>query len=120
MSNLELDIQCAERLTGHKIPKGAIVNPGTVMYTKHAYFVGHFSSDLNAARWLEDEIEKRGLQHAYVSALMGILLNDPGNAFWIDPTSDEIWSLIRATPEQRARAFLTTLSSSETAAPHQP
>lgn len=54
--------------------------------------------DFDAARWLEDEIEQRGLQEAYCRALAhqysGVLLRD------------YTWALLRATPEQRARAFV--------------
>lgn len=82
-----------------------------------------FATDHAAARLLEDEIEKRGLQEQYVTALIAELslfiiavaddlhinplipplemtgkYKEIGNAF--------LWALMRATPEQKAKAFL--------------
>jgi len=65
------------------------------------------------ARLLEDEIERRGLQHEYIIALF--LQAMPEAAKWgiTDKRSPSAWvdravlfALLRATPEQRARAFL--------------
>jgi hypothetical protein len=67
------------------------------------------STDLVAARILEDEIERRGLQERYMRALIRSVL---GEAFMtrmdIGRALDEkdLFLLLRATPEQRARAFL--------------
>lgn len=69
------------------------------------------------ARGLEDEIERRGLQDVYIRALFvqtipeaarwDITLNaEPGG--YIDRAS--LFLLLRATPEQRARAFLEVAS----------
>ncbi len=60
------------------------------------------------ARGLEDEIDRRGLWRAYTLALVAPLLTEDGNI----PNETPMialhtgWLLIRATPEQRARAFL--------------
>ena len=51
------------------------------------------------ARDLENEIERRGLVAAYIHALVAILKAEHGGVM-------SSWYLIRATPEQRARAFL--------------
>ena len=52
---------------------------------------------------LEDEIERRALIDRYLAALDDVLGVNPY-------TDDEVWSLIRATPEQRARAFLEAIA----------
>ena len=56
------------------------------------------------ARQLEDEIERRGLQKRYMDALASTT-----NAMPFDNVLYP-WSLIRATPEQRARAFLEAIA----------
>jgi hypothetical protein len=48
----------------------------------------------DAAAWLEDEIERRGLDMPYVKHLQVIV------------GSSAKWHLLRATPAQRAQAFL--------------
>ena len=58
------------------------------------------------ARMLEDEIERRALIDRYLAAL--------DDAMGVSPyTDDEVWSLIRATPEQRARAFLEAIANDQ-------
>jgi hypothetical protein len=72
--------------------------------------VPHFATDPVAARLLEDEIERRGwpMQWRYVSALWASVgcagHNGEGPNIW-----KEEWLLIRATPEQRVRAFLEAI-----------
>ena len=68
---------------------------------------------------LEDEIEQRGREVAYISALL--IEIDADSATWdIYEDSDEgggwidrafLFKLIRATPEQRARAFLKAMTN---------
>lgn len=48
---------------------------------------------------LEDEIERRGLEDDYIRALLAIVIPDGGSVL-------AFWRILRATPEQRARAFL--------------
>lgn len=53
---------------------------------------------------LEDEIERRGLMEAYTNALVNT----------VKPRYDDwraAWTVIRATPAQRARAFLEALDA---------
>lgn len=79
------------------------------------------STDYLCARRLEDEIERWGLGTAYVSALL--LQIDPDSATWdITDGADEgggwmdrdgLFRLIRATPEQRARAFLEAMKGAD-------
>ena len=59
--------------------------------------------DLGAARMLEDEIERRGLWREYIEALgiTGLRTFNPPVYGWHD-----IATALRATPEQRARAFV--------------
>jgi len=58
------------------------------------------------ARWLEDAIEERGLWMEYTAALLPALdLERPGIA------GSALWAAIRATPKQRARAFLQTVDT---------
>lgn len=54
--------------------------------------------------FLEDEIERRGLQKRYMDALASTT-----NAMPFDNVLYP-WSRIRATPEQRARAFLEAIA----------
>lgn len=54
---------------------------------------------------LEDEIERRKLQDAYVRRL-GIMET---SAAYEEAREAYGWELIRATPEQRARAFLEVM-----------
>jgi len=62
--------------------------------------VPHYSTDHAAVRLLEDEIERRGLWQQYLGTLLDILNS------YDHPSMVDIWAAIRATPEQRARAFL--------------
>jgi hypothetical protein len=55
-----------------------------------------------SARLLEDEIERRNAEDDYIRALMQIVAPD-GSSVGI------FWKVIRATPEQRAQAFLRVL-----------
>lgn len=68
-----------------------------------------FSTDLVAARLLEDEIERRGLQYEYVAVLWCVVgyagHNGEGPNIW-----KEEWTFLRATPEQRAQAFLKAVN----------
>jgi hypothetical protein len=52
------------------------------------------------ARGLEDDIEARGLQDAYTEALDALV--NVGVTGWRNVR----WAMLRATPEQRARAYL--------------
>lgn len=61
---------------------------------------------------LEDEIERRGLQGPYMEALMQtigierIALICELECIQYEHVAPELWKLLRATPEQRDRAFL--------------
>lgn len=61
-------------------------------------------SDMELALMLEDEIERRGLQYKYMDWLMAYssLCSDE---------RDQRWAIMRATPEQRARAFLQAVQA---------
>lgn len=64
--------------------------------------------DENAARALEEHVEQHGLQVKYTAELVEIL-NIYGDRTWYDWDSDwpdAVWDCMRATPEQRCRAFL--------------
>lgn len=66
--------------------------------------------DHAAAAQLEDEIERRGLEREYTQALLTILAD--GSEAAADSThitQMEAWELLRATPEQRAQAFLKAI-----------
>lgn len=67
-----------------------------------------FSADPEAAHLLEDEIERRDLQRSYIVALLSGVGSDVEYAathVWYADAAD-FWRMLRATPEQRARAFL--------------
>ena len=78
---------CAER----PVPKIKYNDPAP--YSKEPYL----------ASLLEDEIEKRGLQDVYIDALMRIVE--------YPAIGEQYWLLLRATPEQRARAFLAAVEA---------
>lgn len=62
------------------------------------------STDLADVRQLEDEIERRGLQEAYIQALDSFVTYERSEGWqWFR------WGILRATPEQRARAFLKAI-----------
>lgn len=68
--------------------------------------VPHYEEDI---AWLEDEVERRGLQHAYINALIIVVEPDVS----IDDLSDAlmpVWRLLRAAPGRRAQAFLRALT----------
>lgn len=66
-----------------------------------------FSTDTDAARLLEDAIERRGreAQAEYVFALAERLFTEDSE--W---GTSHVWKMIRATPEQKARAFLDVVN----------
>jgi hypothetical protein len=102
---------------------------GSVDWTKLAHMliegqlVGVFDGDatLYGAHLLEDEIERRGMGWEYAQALLrlvaypnGANLYDRtprnGALYWeTQPSDADLFPLIRATPEQRARAFLEAM-----------
>lgn len=56
--------------------------------------------DSDVARMLEDEIERRGLEEEYARAMMRIIYQVGFKNY-----AHSQYLLIRATPEQRAKAF---------------
>ena len=73
-----------------------------------------YTTDIVAARLVEDEIERRGLVDAYIDAL-AVLIDPNGNDISIFDTIIEmngrraLWALLRATPEQRCWAALRAM-----------
>jgi len=72
--------------------------------------VPFYSTDIAAARTMEDWIEEHNLHLRYAMAMLGcvfILEPDPV------PDCDEQlwWMLLHATPEQRCRAFLAAMEA---------
>jgi hypothetical protein len=70
---------------------------------------------LGGIRLLEDEIERRGLKELYITELFYLVGSDVEHAathIWYADIPD-FWSLLRATPEQRARAFLEAMKGAE-------
>jgi hypothetical protein len=69
--------------------------------------------DVNAANALEEHIEQQGLESKYISALLVEIDPDAGTWDIIDDSDQGggwlnrafLFKLIRATPEQKARAF---------------
>jgi hypothetical protein len=59
------------------------------------------------ASYLEDEIVRRGLQERYIEALYPII-----GAWQYGMSTSEQWRILRATPEQRARAFMAVIEAS--------
>ena len=69
-----------------------------------------YSEEPYLASLLEDEIEKRGLQGAYIHALWNELDGAPLVDGCTQQTASD-WALLRATPGQRARAFLAAVEA---------
>jgi len=69
----------------------------------HVRYAPAWSERHEDARMLEDEIERRGLQEKYIYALM------PTYHHFDSASPHELFNLLRATPEQRARAFLEAI-----------
>ena len=71
----------------------------------------------HALRALEDEIERRDVAgeneriHNYIHALFRIVgaYPDVTEQGFLELDPMDVWALIRATPEQRARAFLEAM-----------
>lgn len=63
---------------------------------------------------LEREIERRGLRAQYISALGELVSHYRGNLHGATVYSNmSVWAFIRATPAQRAQAFLDTIGAPE-------
>lgn len=75
-----------------------------------------FTRTMRATRLLEDEIERRGLEYAYIDVLETIIGADYDEGYG----AHSVWKFIRATPEQKARAALATLSAPDRAPPLPP
>lgn len=130
IGDADLDTQCAFALGWHAGDGGAIggirgYQWGAYWYNRDGQqmaprvtdlFAGLVawspSTDPIAALILENEIERRGLQGAYVAFLR--LLVTPIGDYRSDNESAIQWALLRAAPERRARAFLMAVQE----APH--
>lgn len=106
----ELDVQCA-RAMNHLEP--FIDRPIPCPDNKPGCCVMHYgqfdsagvrlpnySTDPAAARLLEDEIARRGLQERYIGWFYKHVCTDGMNS------RQEVFAILRATSEQKARAFL--------------
>lgn len=67
-----------------------------------------YTISLDAVGTVESEIGLRGLQHKYIY-LLGVVLGVSG-AVYQGPDPEDIWTLLRATPAQRAEAAYRVLS----------
>jgi hypothetical protein len=93
----ELDKQCAAAL-GWTCEEEETWSPLTESIWRNAS--GHKVDFPPTSQMLEDEIVRRGLTYKYVLEISGVLdLVAFDEWLWI-------WKSLRATPEQRARAFL--------------
>ena len=63
------------------------------------------NGNTRSAWLLEEEIAQRGLQDAYIEALIDAT-NTPNLSLDIWPSTDALWRFMHATPEQRAQAFV--------------
>jgi hypothetical protein len=71
----------------------------------------HFSTDPAAARLLEDEIERRGLMQKYTAYLTDEIGVHRSSWDCRDTLLAIPWLVLRATPAQRARAFLKAVEA---------
>jgi hypothetical protein len=125
----ELDAACAQALGWHKGAGGAII--GGYGYQSPGYwydadgkrcapcvtdaFANMYAfsptSDHAAARLLEDEIARRDLIDDYIEQLIAIV-DVPDLELDVWPRYEDLWTLARAAPEQKARAFLKAIKGS--------
>jgi hypothetical protein len=99
----ELDEQCARALGWehhdgwwtHLSEGGEYRSRVPLSYSEHTIFTS----------LLEDEIERRRLQEKYIDALLQTIDANPTDEDW------RLWQVCRATPEQRARAFLEAVKA---------
>lgn len=99
--NKKLDDECARRLGWHLDERGAYWHDdqgGVVAHRSWSPSTNH-----SEALLLENEIARRGLEESYCRALTRQLYDVL--------LKDYTWALIRATPEQRARAFLEAMEA---------
>jgi hypothetical protein len=103
----QLDTECA-RVLGWTWDEDSAYSPTGSKCARplgrRYWWLEHYSSDDTAARLLEDEIERRGLQEVYCR----VLAHQHRNVLLRDYT----WALLRSTPEQKARAFLKAIEGS--------
>ena len=68
-----------------------------------------YTTDYNAVALVREEIARRGLQAAFVQALVELVApfiqNDRFDE-WTDETTDALFALVNATPDQQCRAAL--------------
>lgn len=112
IKQLDINIQCA-RVLGWTV-RYPNQNPPHVAYYTDPGGNEHlepprFATSPSAVLMLEDEIERRRLQAAYVielSAVVGCELKADR-----EQSARHLWMMIRATPEQRCRAFLKAVEN---------
>ncbi len=94
----ELLVQCARTMGLTQLPNGHWIDPT-------GYWWGERESvdTPTFVQVLENEIERRGLQELYAEFLHRQTFQ------WNDTLPMSRWHAIRATPEQRARAFLEAM-----------
>lgn len=103
----DLDRQCALVLGWHTLRGCEALHKGDECIHDQ---IPNFSTDYRAVRELEDEIERRGLQIAYGTALMWAVGIATHTEYWDDNLAEALFLVLRATPEQRARAFLEAIT----------
>lgn len=64
----------------------------------------NYTDNPEKSELLENEIEKRGLQSHYIHWFYKWVCQPEMN------TNEETWAIIRATPEQKAKAFMYAMS----------
>lgn len=122
--NRELDADCAralgktvivdyETISGEQVPVGWWDGPKD---DEGANPILHYSDDYAASRLLEDEIERRGLQEQYILALGDVVTTTDSivkDMLRLASESEILlyWRILRATPEQRAWAFLEAIKA---------
>lgn len=106
MTPRERDAAIAERVMGWSAVdvERERTHDGSTYFSPSADSDGglpHYTTEHDAARLVEDEIERRGrlVQDRYVAALILILNPNEGQYHAV-----HFWSLLRSTPEQRCEA----------------
>jgi len=115
LTGRELNTAVAEKLMGWKrMPVESVF--GNFMYAppdgSHQRWpvgVPAYSSDVAAAKQVEDRIAELGLEHEYA----GALLEQTGNTQYQSSLPVIVWAIVRATPEERCRAALSVIETND-------
>lgn len=119
MTEREMDVAVAEHVMGHDVLGGVTqhTKSGDTWETRENCYIcatgtkvidlPHYTTDANATREMEAEIQRRGLWLEYTYALLGYDNIEEMN-------TEDLWKVITATPADRCRAALRVVLGRDT------